>query len=508
MKRLARLALIATCLAAPACAAIARGYDIAPSGLSRPDDRLRRTLARGGLDSAAAWKAVSGEAAPRDDLLRLLYEGIVAYHGGDPMGSVQALDRAAELAEDRYTKSISRAGLSLLTSDLVLPYEPGRTERLMIPYYAALGWLAAGNIEEAAVEARRIGQLLEAQDGEPRPEDRRLHAFLRYFAGAIFEAAGETNDAAVAYRNARLLAGESLPPDPYSTDAPSERRRTGDGLGEVLVVVEEGFVAHRAPQSVVVVLHPEEAKALSGGEREERTVVAAAVAARVVAYAFQLSANTAQVRSPADYRRTLFVPQPDTPAVQLREKERRCETRTVAPGAKTGQAAEKCEEKDDDEDDATAYPLHIAWPIYVREPTIPGPIVVRTGDAELPLTFAADLSDPVIADFEAERPLRLARMLARAAAKFALTRSLEKSAAKKDEGLGHVVGLIAGVSSAVLEQADTRCWHLLPGRAGLLRLRLPAGRHTLHVVGPDGTDRPLDVDVRPGRLTIVSTRIW
>src|SRR5690606_9744580 len=215
-RRLLLLAALAAFVGS-GCAGLFSRYDVAPNGLRRSDDLLRQDLALGRADSAFARLVGAGVGAPEDDLLRALYTGILAHYAGAYDSSNAALQQAADLAEDRYTKRVRRAALSLITGDTVLPYEPGWTERLLIHYYGALNHLLQGDREGAAVEARRLAFLLE-REAEREPDQRTtpLLAALRFFSGVVFEAAGEWNDADVAYRNAyRLLGrGDSVPAPP------------------------------------------------------------------------------------------------------------------------------------------------------------------------------------------------------------------------------------------------------------------------------------------------------
>jgi hypothetical protein len=178
------------------------------------DCRRRRTDCASYSRTGNAGSALSGlttpAAGPQDEVLRTLYHGLVAYHAGDYGESARRFDAAGDLADDRVTKSISRSAFALVSNDLVLPYEPGPTERLMIPYYATLARLRLGDIAGAAVETRRLSLLLQ-HFAEDERVDAPLHATLRYLAATVFAAAGEHNDADVAYRNAVAL-GLTLPP--------------------------------------------------------------------------------------------------------------------------------------------------------------------------------------------------------------------------------------------------------------------------------------------------------
>lgn len=102
----------------------------------------------------------------------------------------------------------------------------------------------------------------------------------------------------------------------------------------------------------------------------------------------------------------------------------------------------------------------------------------------------------------------LARALLRAVVKQGLTELVEDEISEEDETLGEVVGTATNVALSLLERADTRSWHLLPGRIELHRFRLPEGRQRIEVLGPGGVRRDTAVDVRAGATTVVSMRMW
>jgi len=570
---LARLLVLLTLvLGGTGCAGFLSSYDVAPNGMPRRDDALRRLLATGRADSALVRVAPSGESAPEDELLRSLYSGILAHYLGDYGASSAALERAAELAEDRYTKRVSRATLSLITNDKVLPYEPGEAERLLIHYYAALNYLRQGDTDGAAVEARRLGYLLERLE---TPRDSAFAGWLRYFSGVIFEAAGERNDAEVAYRNARALLGAAVPEPgtPVRGEGVAVGVKAGrgeGGVGEVLVLVEEGFVAHRVEQSIVVPLYGFELDRLSKGEVSKRLEAAAAITARILVHAVAQHSND---------RRYFYSGRPRTihvPALAREEALRECakdssdkdakksSSRDPEPGessiafrgepaapvvlgggaqavgagsplrahhAKRGARVE-C-------DLGSPYILRIAWPVFRREsapssslrvyttPVTAEPEVGRvaadlgaaTSSAQVSEPIApsyqlwTDLSEAVARDFDAERGAILARTILRGVAKLALTRGVERAPGKDAEDLGRVLGVIFNIGSALLEQADTRSWQLLPDRLRLIRLELPPGEHAiaLEVGGSRGATRRIElgkVQVRAGGVTVLSTRYW
>src|SRR5687767_12541070 len=102
--QLARLVVCAALtLAGAGCARVFGGYDVAPNGLAARDDQLRRMLTSG-----HAADALTKQKAPDDEVLRALYRGVIAYHAAQYEESASLFDQAAALADDRYTKSISR----------------------------------------------------------------------------------------------------------------------------------------------------------------------------------------------------------------------------------------------------------------------------------------------------------------------------------------------------------------------------------------------------------------
>ncbi len=475
-RRLAAAAGLALAVASAGCAGLLRHYDRAPDGLARTDFELRRLLGEARFDTAFHRVTADRGYAPGDDLLRDMYVGLLAHYAGRHEDAATAFEGAVDLAEDRYTKSISRGVLSLISSDYSLAYEPPPTERMLLPCYAAMDYLSAGETEAAAVEARRLGSLLEqAREHDDLPDG--LAPFLRTFAGAVFEVAGETNDADVAYRNAFALVGDSTGGAPVMPP----------GRGAVVLVLERGFVAHRVEQNLVVPLLEDEADALSSGRDETKVGAVTGIAGRITAQAL---AGAAPYWEGRPDRRTFVVG---------RHFDRRDDTGDLA------------------------YLLRVAWPAYTgrRAPTAT-PVVTGDSTAEsVGPSLSLDVSASVVADFHRELPVLLARTVARATAKMVLTKAVEKEASKKDEALGKLAGILGNAGAVLTERADTRSWTLLPGRIDIVRVNVPPGRYAFSMEGDrvnvqrvDGPSAPGPagrlgvVDVVAGRTTILPARLW
>ena len=288
--------LVLASAASSGCAGILRNVtDIGPDGRSRTDGRLRSMLDAGRADSALAWLRLEPDNLPGDDVLDPLYLGILSHEAGLYEESSLWLRAAYEGAEDRYSKSVLRSGLSLIANDRVLPYEPPTTERLLIHYYNAKNHLALGDLDGVAVEARRLSLLLDRYDdvSDPTP----LRAGFRAFASALFAAAGEANDADVAERKARaqgvaawwdpapirhpvaddahgtgIFAPVDLLGSPVEAGAGSASLAGADGAmegpgapGTLVVVLEHGRIAQLVEHSAMLAVGDRHSGHLRGG---------------------------------------------------------------------------------------------------------------------------------------------------------------------------------------------------------------------------------------------------
>jgi hypothetical protein len=317
-------------------------------------------------------------------------------------------------------------------------------------------------------------------------------------AGAIFEAHGDRSDTDVAFRNALAL-------DSTLTAPPGRRSRD---TGSVIVILEQGFVAHRVEQGLSVLLLPEEMDLIANGEGDERAGALGFVAARTLAHAAQAPYSLEARARPT----TLFVPPPDDRSSIPRRRPRKV-CRTVpadtgqANGGRAGETKQECREEQP-EIDEMPYLLKVAWPVYRADYRVTSDARVLAGADTVFFGGHASVSRGVVADFQDERALIVARTVARGAAKLALTKSAEKKLEEKNEAAGRIIGLLGNLGNVLLERADTRSWHLLPAGISVARLELPPGEHPL-TIELGGRTVALDpVTVPAGGTAVVATRAW
>ena len=470
--------------------------------LAPPDAWLRHYVMTGRADSAAVLLHRRGF-GPKDELLRRLQLGVVLHEAGKWAESNAAFEWAENEGENRYSRSVHQAVGSLLVNERVVDFTPARPEMAMIPYYRMLNYLALGQRDEALVEARKAGAWVErVEDGGRSPC--MGEGFVEYVAGLVYQGAGQRNDALVAFRRAERSfdacadrdaatrpaeLGEDLVRAATSLGlkdvADSARSRygvralpaaPGPGSGELVVLVEQGWVAHRAPQDIHVPIPSAQMDSLTGDDHG-----AADVAARVSA---RLIHN-------------------------LLEQSVWGEALDERPGYQLEDAADG------------AYVMKLAWPVYRLEACGTPRVRVVVSDSGLPEPIAAepdlasDVSGQVVRSFEATRPVMLTRMVGRGIAKYMVSHDLEERVRKKHgETAGWLTGALTNGAANLLERADTRSWSLLPDRIGVARFSLPAGEHAvrIEVLGPDGAvASTVDlgrVTVAPGATVFRSERVW
>ena len=399
--------------------------------------------------------------APKKPDIPFLFElGLVAHYANHFQESSTAFDQAADIAEDRYTKSVSKEAVSLVTSDQMRPYSGTRYERLLSHYYRAINYVYLNQLDGALVECRRATNLINYFKGEDENYSFFGAEFLAYLSGILFEATGEWNDAYISYkqaaeyyRNAAEKTGVETPTDighslvrlarklGFVDELERYQEQYGEfsprpeNTGELILFYETGYVP---------------------AKREENLVF--------------------PILKKDDVNDEKFVP-------------------TLI--GRHGMVYEDIE---------LEYLLRVAIPtIDSYRPLLSG-IEVAAGAVKTSGVLVEDVENIAIETFNAQRTGILLRTLVRAVGKYLIYRK----ANKENEALGLLVNL-AGV---VTEQADTRSWQTLPNQIFMVRMPLPAGTHTLNLSfldasgGVRGRDSVPDIKINPNRITFWNHRTY
>ena len=400
--------------------------------------------------------------APKKPDIPFLFElGLVAHYADHFTESSAALDQARDIAEDRYTKSVSKEVGSLVTSDKLRPYAGTRYERLLIHYYQALNYVYQGQLDGALVECRRATNLINYFKGEDEKYDFFGAAFLAHLSAMLFEATGELNDAFISYRqaaeyyqNAAEKTGVEIPKDighslvrsarklGFTDEAAHYRQQYGEppprpaDTGELILFYESGYVPHKREENLIFPI-----------------------------------LKTDKVDEPAKFVPTLI--------------------------GRRGKVYE---------DVKLEYLLRVAIPtIDSRRPQYRG-IEVAVGNEKADGQLVEDVEKIAIETLNAQGLIILTRTLVRALGKYLLFRQ----ANKQHEALG----LLTNLAGVVTEQADTRSWKTLPNQIFVVRMSLPAGNHTLNLSFLDANGRVShresvpNVKINPHRITFLNYRTY
>lgn len=100
----------------------------------------------------------------KDRVLYYLDKGIVLYYQKEYEQSNQYLEDAERAMEDLFTKSISKAALSLLLNDNILDYFGEIYENLYVNVFKAINYLKLNKFDDAYVEVKRVNDKLQLLD--------------------------------------------------------------------------------------------------------------------------------------------------------------------------------------------------------------------------------------------------------------------------------------------------------------------------------------------------------
>lgn len=213
-----RLCAAAALLALAGCATYSDGIG-----------RVEKLFAEG--KSNAALKALDEQGADaKDQVLYLLNKAMILHFAGDYRSSNAALEQVKPLIERYAVVSVSEQASALSLNDSMRAYAGAWYERIFVHIYAALNYLALGQLQDARVEALQLDTTLgQADRNVPLPA-----GFAYYLSGMIFEASGEWDDAMIDYRKA--YEAYRAYPDAYRLPMPNSLKED-----LVRVAARQGF---------------------------------------------------------------------------------------------------------------------------------------------------------------------------------------------------------------------------------------------------------------------------
>ncbi len=375
---------------------------------------------------------------------RFLYyanQGVVEHLLGNYEESNKWLEKAYLFGEDYQKNYLNFAASYFLNPNLIV-YPGEDHEHLMLLYYKALNYLKMEDYESALVECRRLNQrLFELGDKYVSENKYQKDAFVHNLMGIIYDAAGDYNNAFIAYRNSLEIYQKEYM-EMFNLTAPDQLKkdllRTASlaGFPEELDRFSEEFGM--------------EYKTLSPSEGGELVF----------------------------FWHNGLAPVKDEWSISF-----------VAVEGDGGQVFFQNEEyglnfpfyyNTDDDDNASITDLtgtRVAFPKYVERQPYFEYASLEINNYYYPLEKAEDINAIAFKTLNE----RMLEELGKGLLRVALKKAVEKQVRKEDETLGFLVGLVNFAS----EQADTRNWQTIPHSIHYSRVPLAAGHNEviLHAEG-------------------------
>jgi len=424
-----------------------------------------------------AFKRYKEEVGKTESVNELLNLGLLAIEAERYEEGQKYLAEAERLAEERFTRSLSREVAAVAVTDQLRAYEGTTFDQGMLHYYRALAYLAVGQPQSAVVEGRRIAQyltVLASESGVTYHDD----AFLQYFNGALYELGGQVNDAWISYRRAR------------------EVYRDYYGVPEPPFLCGATLAAARAFG------YPEEEEALARECPGDST--------RLLGRAGHVIVLCEVGQAPPIEEENIVIPIFDHDRENWWSEDGRDDF-----------VSELRWRADNPYDEThVRYLLKVALPVYREHPNPSrvASVVVRTEEGEYSAELVQNVAGILRQDLADRYVSVVARAITRAIIKYAATEAAKEAGKQIGEkkttktifsilfgGLVHAAGLAT-------EKADTRSWETLPERILAADFQLPPGAHPMSVIFYDDWGRPLyardydPIPVRKGDVLILRVR--
>lgn len=390
--------------------------------------------------------------AGHHELLYYFDKGAVLQMLGDYKGSVGNLEKAELKIESLFTKSVTGEISSYFSNDLNLPYEGEDFEQVMVNIMKCLDFMYMGDFSGAQIEARKVDHRMNVLGD--RSEGKNIYkedAFARYLSAIAYEAKGDMNDAYIDYKKAYKAFRAYQ--SLFGTPVP--------------LCVKKDIL--RAADAMNFRDEIEEFQQEFGGIEYER-------------YKETLGKGEA-----------IFV---------------------IYCGMAPYKVSKFMNHREKLKDGNMSDVIKVAFPHFTpRGYAVIGASASSKGVSAKGF-LAEDVSTIAVKTLENKNGLIQLKAIARAVAKYLMTKSLSDVGSKKDKDgkkkksdLGNLLGVVAGVYSVASEQADTRSWRTLPASFMIVRLPLEPGKHTVNLsltLEAGGVrEQEIPVTVKKGKKTVL-----
>lgn len=436
--------------------AVTAGSTIACSqaGLRKQYTEMRPNMMKGDWKTAVAQldKSKDDVYGEKDRVMYWLNMGTLLHYAGDVKTSQQNFVNAEKTIQDLWTTSVTAEASKLLVNETVQSYAGEDFEKILIYMYTSLNHAQNNNLQDALVEARRADELLKKME---------VHYAKEGNGGTVY-----TQDAFMLW-----LVGLYLEMEGMSS-------------------MNDAFLAYKASYMIY---------------KKE--------------YAGSFGASMPNFIA-EDLVRTAKLIGFDDDAAKI----------TEATGA-TGETVQKLgtmgeviivhgngespfkRELKFNGTMPDGYVTSVAVPQFVPIPPRIAYAQVAAGSMSAKTEVAEPVTKIVLKNFAHRLPAIKARAIARAIAKYAITKGAQAAGKAAGGGtVGALVGLAGNIAAVATEAADLRSWTTLPANIGVARLWLPPGDHAVSVTYHAATGAKIgrtdtfNVSLQAGQRKLISVR--
>jgi hypothetical protein len=354
----------------------------------------------------------SGSFFSKADVLYQLNKAMLLRMQQQYEASNQAFEQAKSLIEQYDAFSITEQAGSFVINEATRAYLGEPFEQVLLHLYEALNYLQQGKPDDARVEALQVNQRLQRLNAKIKNPVYTEDAFVRYLTGIIYEQLGEYSNAMIACRKAY---------EAY------QKYQANFGV-PVPASLQQALLRLSKQQGLDDEYHR-----------------------------YQQAFNTEETQSVYDRR-------------QLGE---------LVLVLNSGLAPVKREQAVNTFAPASGQMVRVAVPYYVARSDDVSGVELLAKNQSSGSEFQAngelvqDIDNIAFKTLEAEMPMIMARSVARAVAKYQITKEI----GRKDDALG----LLSNIINMVTERADTRSWLTLPKNIYLVRAALEPGVYDINL---------------------------
>lgn len=400
----------------------------------------------------------------KNKALFLLNKGTLSWMQQDYAAATAYFNQADLYIEDQH-KNIASEALAIVSNPMTKPYVPEDFENVMLNFYKALSYLEMNNTEEALVECRRVNEKLYAlNDKYPKNHQNRYSddAFAHTLMGLIYDSAGDSNNAFIAYRNALKIYEDNYlknfntaPPLQLKKDLLRSAYQTGLDEEYEFYKNKFGFDFDKT-------------------EPSEGDVVFIWLSGLGPVKA-EWSINFTAVNGSNGYLTMVNNNEGVTLPFFVGDMDRKTRNSFSNMGL-----------------------VRVAFPKYQeRIPFYSQARILVNDTTSYPLDKGEDINAIAFKTLKD----RMVREMANSLLRLATKQAIESYARSKDENIGTIISIF----NAVTEKADTRNWQTLPHSIYYTRIRMKEGKHSvsLQVNAQNGQaeNQQLNFDVKAGETS-------